>query len=100
MVLFWPAILGYIAPFLLSIVGTLAARILTALSIGTVTYYGLSTLIESLMSHVQNSYSGTGGNVAAILGLLGIPSVISIIGTGFTTRVSLTLLKRFAPYTS
>lgn len=83
--------------FLISIAPTLAAKVMTALGVGVVSYAALSGLSTAIISSVNASYGGIGDVPLAFLNLSGFGTAISIILSAITVRVSLTALKKFIP---
>ena len=83
--------------FLLSITGSIAARVMTALGIGVVSYVGLNMVAGDLISNVAISYAGLDSRVMAIADLAGASTALSIITSGITTRVSMMAIKKFIP---
>lgn len=83
-----------LASFLISIAGSLAARVMLALGIGTVSYLALNTVVQSLISNVTTAYSGVGGSTLQILNLCGFGAAISILASGLVTKAGLMAVKK------
>lgn len=86
-----------LAGFLLSITGSVAARVLTSLGIGIFSYAALTTFATNIIAAAQNAYGGASGDVLQILNLAGVGESFGIIAAGFTTRASLAAIKRMRP---
>lgn len=86
-----------LAAFLLSITGSVAARALTALGFGFVSYAALTTLAGSAISHAQSSYNSISPVVLQLLNLGGVGQFLGILAAGLTTRAALMAIKRLRP---
>jgi len=86
-----------LAPFLIAITGTLAARVMVALGIGVFSYAALNTLASSVVSAVTSSYSGMGAFPLAIVNLAGGSQVFAILTAAIITRASLMAVKAMRP---
>lgn len=82
-------------PWLLSIAGSIAGRVLLALGIGIVSYAGLSTFVSSVNNQIQANYNSLPSTTLQLANLGGLGDFLSIVTAAFVTRVSLTVLKRF-----
>lgn len=89
--------MGALAGFLLSITGSVAARVLTSLGIGIFSYAALTTFASSVISAAQSAYGGLSGPALEIVNLSGVGEAFGIIAAGFTTRASLAAIKRMRP---
>jgi len=72
--------------FLSSIVGPLAAKVLTAIGIGAVSYVGITALLSNVKSYLINQISGAPSEVLAILGLLKVDIAMNIILSAVIAR--------------
>lgn len=86
-----------LAAFLLSITGSLAARVLLSLGFGFVTYTALTTIASSIVSSVTSSYNGMASTTLNILNLAGVGQGIGIILAAITTKAALTAIKKLRP---
>jgi len=86
-----------LAAFLLSITGSLAARVLVALGIGIFSYAALSTLAASVQSHVISNWNGIGSVVLSLLNLAGGGQALGILISALITRASLMAIKKMRP---
>jgi hypothetical protein len=84
-----------IAAFLLSITGSLAARVLTSLGIGFASYAVLSTLTSQVVAQVTSNYQAQNTVVLNLLNLAGGGTALGIIIAALITRASLQAIKRF-----
>ncbi|MDP3876531.1 MAG: DUF2523 domain-containing protein [Methylobacter sp.] len=80
---------GTLATFLLSIVGSLAGRVLVSLGLGMVSYAGLNVLLSGVIAQVNASYGATGGVVLQLLNMAGAGQAIAILTAALVTRTAL-----------
>lgn len=85
------ALLG---PWLLSMTGSIVARVLTSLGMGFATYTVLSTLTSTVIDKVNQAYGGLDSVVLSMMNLSGFTSSIGIIASAMVTRASLLAIKR------
>ena len=85
MPLFLAALLGG----LIQAAGSFVGRALIALSVGYVTYTGISALLGWIKSQVVSYLTGAPANVVAIMGLLRIDVAVSIIFSAMAARLVL-----------
>ncbi len=83
-----------LASFLISIVGTLAGRVLLSVGIGMVSYAALNTLVEGVISNVTSNYQSVGGVVLQFLNLAGAGQAIGILSAALVTRTALVAIKK------
>jgi len=83
-----------IAAFLLSITGSLAARVLTSLGIGFMTFAALTTLASAVVSNATSSYQSMPATVLALVNLAGGGTGLGIILAAFVTKASLMAIKK------
>lgn len=86
-----------LASFLMAITGSLAARVLTSLGIGFLSYAALNTLAASVVSHITTNYNGMGSVPLALINLAGGGQVLGILCAALITRASLIAIKRLSP---
>jgi hypothetical protein len=84
-----PALLLAFAGMLSSVAGTLVGRVLLALGISFVTYKGMDIVFDGLKSAVNNNLSGLPGDIAGMIGAVGIPQAIAIVFGAITARVTI-----------
>lgn len=72
--------------FLSTIVGPLAAKILTSLGLGAVTYIGITALLAAVRTYVIGSVGGLPGDIAMLFGLLKVDIAINIMLSAVTAR--------------
>lgn len=82
---FVPALIGALA----TVMATLVGRVLLALSVGFVTYKGISLSIEAIKVSVISSFGGMTGDMASLVGYLWLDKGVSIIFSAIT--ISLTM---------
>ncbi|MFZ2407127.1 MAG: DUF2523 domain-containing protein [Methylobacter sp.] len=86
-----------IAAFLLSITGSVAARVLTSLGFGIVSYAAMTTLVSSVVSQAQAQYDLINPSVLQLLNLAGVGKSMGIIASAFATRAALMAIKKLRP---
>lgn len=85
MPLFVAALLGG----LVQVAGSIVGRVLIALSIGYVTYSGLSALLDSVKAQVMVLLSGGPATIVTIMALLKVDVAVSIIFSAYAARLVL-----------
>ena len=85
MPLFLAALLGG----LVQVAGSIVGRVLIALSIGYVSYSGLSALLDALRGQVIGYLTGAPAQVVAIMGLLKVDVALSVIFSAYAARLIL-----------
>lgn len=83
-----------LASFLLAITGSLAARVLTSLGIGFVSYAALTTLASAVVSNVTSNYNAMGSVALNLLNLAGFGTALGILCAAMVTRASMMAIKR------
>jgi len=74
---------------LVQVAGSIVGRVLIALSIGYVSYSGLSVLMDSLKSQVMGLLSGAPATIVTIMALLKVDVAVSIIFSAYAARLVL-----------
>lgn len=96
----WPLAFGgsvdSIADWLASITWPLVSRVLMSLGVGTVTYTGASTALESVINSSRSAFGGLASDVASILAIGGWFDFMSITSGGLMSGLAWLVLKRFA----
>lgn len=87
--------MGFIGPFLMSIAGSLAARVMVSLGIGVVSYIGFNTLVTAVNDQVHSAYGSAYGIPLDLLNMAGAGQAIGILTGALVTRVSLMAIKKF-----
>lgn len=77
-----------IAAFLMSIVGSLAGRVLLSLGIGFVSYAGISAALNSVRGHIVSAWAG-GGDILNIMYLAGMGEAVGVLLSALTVRGAL-----------
>lgn len=72
--------------FLSSIVGPLAAKILTSLGLGAVTYVGITALLATVRTYLISNVGGVPADIAMLFGLLKVDIAINIMLSAVTAR--------------
>jgi hypothetical protein len=85
-----------LAEWLARISWPLITRVLTAAGIGTVTYTGASTALNTALGSVKTALAGIGGDVLQLLAMAGFFEAMSITAGGIVSGLSWMVLKRFA----
>lgn len=85
------------ATWLMALVGPIARRVLVSLGISLVTYAGISTAINTLLSNAKSAFGGFGGPAGQLFAMAGGNVFLSIIAGAIIGRVSMIALKRFMP---
>ncbi len=83
-----------LAAFLLSITGSIAARVLVSLGIGFASYAALSTLAASVVSNVTSNYNSMDSVVLNLVNLAGAGQAMGILLAALVTRASLQAIKK------
>lgn len=79
---------------MMALSGSLAARVLTSLGIGFISYESLNALVDNLKQQVLQNYHGLPADMMGLLGLSGIEESIQITLAAFVTRAGLMAIKR------
>ena len=74
---------------LVQVAGSIVGRVLIALSIGYVSYSGLTVLMDSLKSQVMGLLSGAPATIVTIMALLKVDVAVSIIFSAYAARLVL-----------
>ncbi len=85
-----------IAEWLGRITWPLVSRALAALGLGTVTYTGASTALNSALDGSKMAFSGLVGEVAQLLAMAGFFDAMSITAGGLVSSLSWLILKKWA----
>lgn len=80
--------------FLSAIVGPLAAKILTSLGIGAVTYIGITALLAAVRTYLLGNVTGMPADVLALFGLIKLDIAINIMLSAVTARAVLSGMNR------
>lgn len=75
--------------FLSSIVGPLAAKILTSLGIGAITYVGITALLAAVRVQLLGSVTGMPADVLALFGLIKLDIAVNIMLSAVAARAAL-----------
>lgn len=80
--------------FLSAIVGPLAAKILTSLGIGAVTYIGITALLSAVRTYLLSNVTGMPADVLALFGLIKLDIAVNIMLSAVTARAVLSGMNR------
>lgn len=72
--------------FLLSSAGPLALRIIAALGVSILTFTGVDTSLNALISHAQSAWGGVSADIMGLASLAGVPADIGIICGAMVAR--------------
>jgi hypothetical protein len=86
-----------LASFLLSITGTLAARVLFSLGFGIFSYAALTTLVTSVVNIAKTNYLTVDSRVIQLLNLGGVGDSMAIITAALLTKAALLSIKKLRP---
>ena len=81
--------MGGLGSWLLGIAGPMVLRVFTILGLGTLTFTGVSTSLQSLIDMAVSNWAGVGADVLALASLAGIPQAIGIVCGAMVARVGL-----------
>lgn len=88
-----------IAEWIARISWPLVTRILTSLGMGTVTYTGANTALQSALDQVKTAFTGIMGDVAQLLAMAGFFDAMSIMSGGIVSGLAWLVLKKYAMQT-
>jgi Protein of unknown function (DUF2523) len=74
---------------LMGLAGPMVLRVLTVLGLGTVTFTGVVTSLQSLIDLAVTNYGGMSADILALAGLAGIPQALGIVAGALTARVGM-----------
>jgi hypothetical protein len=86
-----------LATFLMSISGSIAARVLLSLGIGIFSYTAFNTLASNVVTQVTNNYNATDLVVLNLLNLAGAGEALGILLAAMVSRASLMAIKKMRP---
>lgn len=84
-----PTFIAAIGGMLISLVGTLAGRVLIALGISVVTYTGITVTLDLLKGQAISAFGGLPVEVFSILGVLKVGQCISIVTSAIAAKLLL-----------
>lgn len=93
-----PAIVVLIATALIAVAERVALRVAAALGVGVIAFAGMSALLDSAKTAVLGSLTG---DIASILGILGIGVALNVIFSAYVVKFTLAglspdgVIKRF-----
>jgi len=81
--------------WLIAMAWPVAKEVLVQLGISFITYEGVSTLLDSLLSSAQSAYESGDSVLLAYLSIAGVPTGFGIISGALTARVARFATKKF-----
>lgn len=84
-----PVFIYALGGMLISVVGTLAGRVLVALGIGVVTYTGMNTALGWIKTQAITSFALLPADVMNIVGMMKVGVCISIVTSAIMARLVL-----------
>lgn len=87
--------MGWLAGFLIGIVGPLASRVLISLGVGITSYAGLTALTNEMIGHINGLYTTIPSNILSLLDMSGLGVGIGIITSAMLTRITLKSIRVF-----
>lgn len=85
-----------LAEWLGNITWPLVGRALAAMGMGTITYTGADTALQSALGAAAMATTSLAGPVAAIMAMTGIFDAMSILSGGLTSGLAWMVMKRWA----
>lgn len=85
----WIALAWSIAGAFLSVVGTLAGRVLVALGIGFATYKGADVALSALMMQVKSAFAGVPGEISQFLAFMWVDKALSVLFSAYVAALGL-----------
>lgn len=82
-----PAFIAALLGGLITVVGTMAGRVLVSLGIGVVTYVGFKTGLDMLKAQAIAAFVGLPASVLDLLGPLRVGVCISIVSSAIAARL-------------
>lgn len=86
-----------IAAFLISITGTLSARVLVSLGFGVFSYAALTALASTVIGNAQAKYALIDPTTLQLINLGGVGEFLGILAAGLTTRAAMMAIKKLRP---
>ena len=89
-------LMPWLSGFLLTMVGSIASRALSALGIGYISYQALNPLVNIILGHVESRLSDLNPLVFQLVNMAGLSAVVSILGSALITKATLMAVNKFA----
>ena len=77
------------AAFLMSLVGPLAIKVITALGMSLITFTGVTVALQGLIDMATTNWASVPSDILALASIAGIPEAIGIICGAFVSRVGM-----------
>ena len=78
-----------LAAFLMSMMGPLALRVLTAVGLSTITFTGVTVALQSMIDVAVTNYASLPSDILGLAGVAGIPQCVGIICGAMVARVGM-----------
>lgn len=69
--------------------GSIVGRVLVSLGIGTLTVFGLESVLSSVTQSLLASLGGVGGTFGQVIDACGLPWLVSSLASALTTKFAL-----------
>jgi hypothetical protein len=79
----------FLGSLLVSLLGTAAARVLTGVGVGLVTYAALTPLISSALTMARDMAAGITASVLQVCLIAGLGDCMSMLGSALLTRAAI-----------
>lgn len=73
-------------------IGPIVARVLGAVGMGVITYYGVTTTIDRVEQWVEGAWGNIGADVAGVLAMAGFDQFITIVISAYGASIGLRLV--------
>jgi hypothetical protein len=90
---FWPII----SSFVLGLTGSVAARVLTSLGIGFVSYAVLDNIVSDLVSSAKFNYNSAPAVVLQLMNLTGFDKALNTLTSALVTKAAMMAAKALRP---
>ena len=79
---------------MLALASPIAARVMTTLGLGYLSYEAIKVLATTLQDNIFSSYASVDGDILAVLNLAGVDEALHIITAAFVTKAGMMAIKR------
>lgn len=79
--------MGWLAQFLIALVGNSLARVLTGAGLGLATGASLLPLVKTALAKIPQYWGGIAGDVSNVMLMAGAGEAITMIGSAIVTKV-------------
>lgn len=81
--------MGGLGSWLLTIAGPMVLRVFTLLGIGTITFTGVTSSLQSLIDMATSNWASVAGDVLALASIAGVPQCVGIVCGAMVARVGM-----------